>query len=88
MPAPRQMQQVHTAIAGLSTIAQEHASILATPGIKKPTLDPQLSLLLWSFAMHPQMNQQLTPLTVELERLGPIAWCCADLYSAESRLYV
>ena len=32
-------------VTGLSTITQEHASILATLAIKKPTLDPQLSLL-------------------------------------------
>ena len=32
-------------VTGLSTITQEHASILATLNIKKPTLDPQLTLL-------------------------------------------
>ena len=32
-------------ITGLSTITQEHQAILATLDIKKPTLDPQMSLL-------------------------------------------
>jgi transposase len=32
-------------ITGLSTITQEHNAILATLDIKKPTLDPQMSLL-------------------------------------------
>jgi hypothetical protein len=32
-------------ITGLSTITQEHTAILATLDIKKPTLDPQMSLL-------------------------------------------
>jgi hypothetical protein len=32
------------AVAGLSTIDQEHASILASLTIKKPTLDAQLTL--------------------------------------------
>jgi transposase len=32
-------------ITGLSTITQEHAAILASLDIKKPTLDPQMSLL-------------------------------------------
>jgi transposase len=32
-------------ITGLSTITQEHAAILGSLDIKKPTLDPQLSLL-------------------------------------------
>ena len=32
-------------VTGLSTITQEHQAILATLDIKKPTLDPQMSLL-------------------------------------------
>jgi hypothetical protein len=32
-------------VTGLSTITQEHNAILATLDIKKPTLDPQMSLL-------------------------------------------
>ena len=32
-------------ITGLSTVTQEHAAILASLDIKKPTLDPQMSLL-------------------------------------------
>jgi hypothetical protein len=40
-------------VAGLSTIDQEQASILAALTIKKPTIDTQLTLLYWSDCLAP-----------------------------------